>query len=137
MGNKFVRIFIIFFIATLTGIDHGAAGEFTDVAKEVTKGIEKGSAREIARHFGAAIDLKLPGNEGTYSRNQAELILRNFFSRNPVKSFEVQHQGPSRDGSVYVIGTYTSKNGKSYRVYYLMKTISGTMVLHLLQMDEN
>lgn len=108
----------------------------TETATQVARALNKGNARDVARHFGNTVDLKLPGNEGTYSRNQAELILRNFFNRNPAKSFSVQHQGPSRDGSIYVIGLYTTTEGKTYRAYFLCKNFSDRMVLHLLQMDE-
>lgn len=114
----------------------GFASQENEIATQVAKALNKGSARDVARHFGNTVDLKLPGNEGTYSRNQAELILRNFFSRNPVQSFTVQHQGPSRDGSIYVIGVFSTTDGKTFRAYFLCKNISERMVLHLLQMDE-
>ena len=107
-----------------------------DVSNEVSSSIRSGNAREVAKHFGPNVDLKFPGNEGTFSRNQAELIVRNFFSRNAPASFSVQHQGPSRDGSLYVIGNYRTKNGEAYRVYFLIKTISGNTVLHLLQFEK-
>jgi hypothetical protein len=107
-----------------------------DVSNEVSSAIRSGNARDVAKHFGPNVDLKFPGNEGTFSRNQAELIVRNFFSRNAPASFSVQHQGPSRDGSLYVIGNYRTKNGETYRVYFLIKTISGSTVLHLLQFEK-
>ncbi len=107
-----------------------------EVTREIASALDKGNARDVAKHFGNTIDLKIPGNEGTFSRNQAELILRNFFTRQLPESFSIEHQGPSRDGSVYVIGMYTSKTGKTFRTYFLLKRISDQMVLHLLQMDE-
>lgn len=106
------------------------------ISREISEAIRKGNTREIAKHFGANVDLNFPGNEGTFSRNQAQLILRNFFSRNAPASFTVQHQGASRDGSPYVIGNYRSRNGDTYRVYFLVKTISGNTVLHLLQFEQ-
>ncbi|MBW6478024.1 MAG: DUF4783 domain-containing protein [Bacteroidales bacterium] len=107
-----------------------------DVSNEVSSAIRSGNARDVAKHFGSNVDLKFPGNEGTFSRNQAELIVRNFFTRNAPASFSVQHQGPSRDGSLYVIGNYRTSNGDAYRVYFLIKTISGNTVLHLLQFEK-
>lgn len=105
-------------------------------AGQITAAIGKGNASDIAKHFGANVDLKLPGNDGTFSKNHAELVLKNFFTQNPPRSFSIQHQGPSRDGSVYVIGSYSSTNNKTFRTYFLMKKIDDKMVLHLLQMDE-
>lgn len=135
--NKYSIIITITFLALLISPMHiDASKPSEDAVTEINKAIREGNAREVARHFGSTVDLKLPGNEGTYSRNQAELILRNFFSRNAVASFSVHHQRPSKDGSVYVIGTYQAKNGQSFRTYFLVKKISDNMVLHLLQMEE-
>jgi hypothetical protein len=133
-----IKIISTFLLATLFGVTIFAFDitQNNAATREVSQAIEKANARDVARHFGATVELKLPGNEGTYSRNQAELILRNFFSRNAPESFAIQHQGPSRDGSVYAIGTYTSQNGKSYRTYFLLKKLSDQMILHLLQMEE-
>ncbi len=136
MNKKSIIIFITFLALIFNPLYMGASVQSEDVAKEINEAIRTGNARDVAKHFGSTVDLKLPGNEGTYSRNQAELILRNFFSRNPVASFSVHHQRPQRDGSVYVIGTYAAKDGKSYRMYFLLKKISDNMVLHLLQMEE-
>lgn len=120
---------------TFLSYGHASAQQAEDVSQKVVKAIGDGNARETAKYFGASIDLKVPGNEGTFSKNQAELILRNFFSGNSPDSFSVQHKGRSRDGSPYVIGTYRSTNGTSFRTYFLMKNISGNMMIHLLQFD--
>jgi hypothetical protein len=135
MNIKFIITLLLAILCGITiyGFDINQSPEAT---REVSQAIEKANAKDVAKHFGASVELKLPGNEGTYSRNQAELILRNFFSRNAPQSFALQHQGPSRDGSVYAIGTYTSQNGKTFRTYFLLKRISDQMVLHLLQMEE-
>jgi hypothetical protein len=106
-----------------------------NISQEVSTGIRNGNARDVAKHFGANVDLKLPGNEGTFSRNQAELMLRNFFTRHAPESFTVSHQGSSRDGSVYLIGVYGAKGGTNFRTYCLIKKISDQMVLHQLQFE--
>ncbi|MFW5663751.1 MAG: DUF4783 domain-containing protein [bacterium] len=134
--NKNTIIILAFLALSIYPCYSGVSVQSEDAVREINESIRTGNARETARHFGSTVDLKLPGNEGTYSRNQAELILRNFFSRNAVASFSVHHQRPSKDGSVYVIGTYEAKNGQSYRTYFLVKKISDNMVLHLLQMEE-
>jgi hypothetical protein len=136
MHIKFFSALLVYMVFNVSYFDFESTFQASEITKEINEAIGKANARDVAKHFGATIDLKLPGNEGTYSRNQAELILRNFFSRNAAESFNIQHQGPSRDGSVYVIGTYTAKNGKSFRTYFLVKKISDQMVLHLLQMEE-
>lgn len=135
--KNFGLVFLFFTLVILTGVNSAYSQKKpAEVAKEVSNAIKNGNAREIAKHFGSNVDLNFPENEGTFSRNQAELILRNFFSENAPSSFTVQHEGSSRDGSPYVIGNYRSKKGDNYRVYFLIKNISGNTVLHLLQFEK-
>jgi hypothetical protein len=136
MNKRIISAFLIIAFLSLTNFATDSSMQSNQVTTELTEALSKANARDVAKHFGATVDLKLPGNEGTYSKNQAELILRNFFTRNVPESFAIQHQGPSRDGSVYAIGVYKSQNGKTFRTYFLLKKISDQMVLHLLQLEE-
>jgi hypothetical protein len=103
---------------------------------DISSAIKKGNASEVAASFAANVELLLPGNEGTYSKTQAEVMLRNFFAGNPPESFTINHQGSSRDGSRYAIGTYKAKDGGSYRTYYLIKKVSDNFKLHQLQFEK-
>ncbi len=136
MKKIFFPVLIIFWMLNTSFFLSTTLLQTNETAKEISTALSKANARDVAKHFGNTVDLKLPGNEGTYSRNHAELLLRNFFTRNTPGSFAVQHHGPSRDGSVYVIGEYKSKENKSFRTYFLLKKIDDKMVLHLLQMEE-
>ena len=107
----------------------------TSISDEVTEAIRRGSSRDLARHFGNNVDLAIPGNDGTYSKAQAELIMRNFFSDNRPVSFTINHQGSSRDGSPYVIGTYETSGNKSYRTYFLIRKVSDNYFIHQLQFE--
>lgn len=107
----------------------------TDMSRDINKALQDGNARVLSRHFGQTVELYIPGSEGTFSRAQSEIILRDFFSRNVPDTFNINHQGASRDGSLYVIGTLKTKEGAQYRTYYLIKKVSQTHLLHHLQMD--
>lgn len=106
-----------------------------DMADQINKAIEAGNARSIARYFGPNLELFVPGSEGTFSRSQSELILRNFFAKNIPEKLTINRQGSSRDGSMYVIATLKTKDGSYYRVYYLIKKVSDTHFLSQLQID--
>jgi hypothetical protein len=58
--------------------------------------------------------------ENSYSRAQAELIVKDFFDKNKVNSYQVIHRGRSRDGAQYAIGSLTTATG-TYRTYVLTK----------------
>lgn len=112
-----------------------------EVSESVRNGIvyavQNASASELAKYFGNNIELSLPGNEGTYSKSQAEIILKDFFSKNAVSGFSLNHEGASRDGSAYLIGTYKTTGKKSFRTYLLLKKVNGNYLLHQVQFQES
>lgn len=116
---------------------HTKAQDVSDAMRsEIILAVENGSARDLAKYFGNNVELSLPGNEGTFSKSQSEVIVREFFSKNPVSKFQINHQGASRDGSTYLIGTYLSSSNKSFRAYLLLKKIGESFVLHQVQFQE-
>jgi len=131
-------IYIIFALKLLI-ISHSTVvySQTESLTQEVSQAVRAGNARDLAAFFGQNIDLTLPDSEGTFSKSQAEVIIRNFFSRNTPTSFTVSHQGTSRDGSAYAIGIMQTRQGVNYRVYFLLKKVSETHQLHQLQFEPN
>ena len=106
-----------------------------DVANDIIDAIEGGHARDLSAFFGSNVDLSTPSAEGTYSKSHAEMIVRDFFSRNTPSSFLITHQGPMRDGSVFISGRLTTSEGGNYRCHILIKKISGEYLLHRLKFE--
>jgi len=107
-----------------------------DTAKLVATALQAGNAQEVAKYFNTMVDLSLPSSDDTYSKTQAEQILRDFFAKIPVKGFKVSKQGNSADGSTYCIGTLEAGN-KTFRVYFLIKSNGSQNVVHQMQVQEN
>ena len=107
-----------------------------DTAKLVATALQVGNAQEVAKYFNTMVDLSLPSSDDTYSKTQAEQILRDFFAKIPVKGFKVSKQGNSADGSTYCIGTLEAGN-KTFRVYFLIKSNGSQNVVHQMQVQEN
>lgn len=105
-----------------------------DINAKVSQAIQGGNSAELSKYFNNSIDLTIPGSEGTYSKVQAEQILKSFFSKYPPVSFSINHKGSSNDGSVYAIGTYKSKS-QSFRTYFLTKPIGGQLLIHQLKFE--
>ena len=104
--------------------------------KQITSALSEGNAAVLATHFNTTLDLIIPENEGTYSKKQAEQMVKMFFEKQPPRSFTLEHQGNSNDGSTYLIGTHKTTSGKNYRVYVLIKDRSGTALIQQLQFEE-
>ena len=71
---------------------------------EVINAMKTGNAPEIARFFDNTVEINMPQKNNSYSKSQAELVLKDFFSTNPVKAFEIIHKGEN-SGSQYCIST--------------------------------
>jgi hypothetical protein len=105
-----------------------------DISNDIAVAIKNGNSKELAKFFNTSIDLTVPGNDETFSKAQAELIVKDFFQKNPPKSFTINHQGSSNDGSKYSIGTYVSSTG-SFRTYFLLKKVGNSFFIQQLQFE--
>jgi Domain of unknown function (DUF4783) len=95
--------------------------------EEVVSALRTGNVPQLARYFDDRIDLSLPGKSDNYSRTQAEMILKDFFSSNPVKDFQVKHKGEN-NGSEFCFGVLQTKSG-NFRVKLYMKQKGERQVL--------
>ncbi len=116
------------FCFALTG-----ASVLREIPEGITNSFKKGNSKELARHFNNNIELVILGNEDVYSKSQAEIILREFFSVNKPVKFELLHQG-GRELSRYAIGNLQTKNG-DFRIYFLLKLREGVPLIHLLRIE--
>ncbi len=86
---------------------------------EVIIAMRAGNSTEMAKYFDKTVEINTPDKSNSYSKSQAELVLKDFLTTNPVKSFEVNHKGEN-SGSQYCIGILVTKNG-SFRTTIFMK----------------
>ncbi|MEO6733262.1 MAG: DUF4783 domain-containing protein [Ferruginibacter sp.] len=100
---------------------------------DVIAGMKTGNSTIIAKFFDNNVEISMPDKSNSYSKSQAELVLKDFFSTNAVKSFEVIHKGENA-GSQYCIGTLQTKNG-SYRTTIFMKQKGDRQVLQELRFE--
>ncbi|MBL0355968.1 MAG: DUF4783 domain-containing protein [Chitinophagaceae bacterium] len=95
--------------------------------------MKTGNATGVVKFFDNTVEITLPDKGGSFSKRQAEIVLKDFFSNNPVKSFEVIHKGQNA-GSQYCIGTLVTQNG-SFRTTIYMKQKGDTQVLQELRFE--
>lgn len=102
---------------------------------EVINAMKTGNASEIAKFFDNTVEINMPEKNNSYSKSQAELVLKDFFSSNGVKNFEIIHKGEN-SGSQYCIGTLITKNG-SYRTTIFMKQKGNRQLLQGIDFESN
>jgi len=86
-----------------------------DIIEEVSSHIKEANVKELSLHFDVTVELTIQERENSYSKAQAEIILKNFFMKYPPKSFKVMHRGASEKGGKYLIGLLSTENGTSFR----------------------
>ena len=134
---KMKTISVIAFFCSFFLVSQTVSGQKQDdVIKDVVQSIKTTNAKKLAGFFNSTIDLELEDIDGSYSKTQAEIIIRDFFKKSPLKSFTLNHQGSSDDGSKYIIGTYKT-TGKEYRVYILLKPQNNKLLIHELQFEND
>ncbi|MBL7892364.1 MAG: DUF4783 domain-containing protein [Bacteroidia bacterium] len=106
----------LFIICLLIGLKTALAFDIND---DIANAIKSGNSKTLASWFTDNVDLKVLDQEDVYSKAQAELIVKDFFTKHPVKTFSIAHKS-SKNGSQFAIGTLETTNGK-YRVYFLLK----------------
>jgi hypothetical protein len=92
---------------------------FELTSDEILGAIRKGDAIGISRHFDSLVEITVSEKSNSYSRTQAEIVLRDFFSTHTVRNFTMVHKSSSND-TEYCVGMLSTSRGK-FRTTVLVK----------------
>jgi hypothetical protein len=103
------------------------AGAFLLLSTIVTQGniddvigaLRSGNSSELSKYFDDNVELTLPDKSDSYSKAQAQVIVKDFFGNNGVKGFDLKHKGDSPTGH-FCIGTLQTNSG-NFRTNVFMK----------------
>jgi hypothetical protein len=101
----------------------------TTIFDPMKEALKAGSARELVKYINQSVDINLNGNFNTYSKTQAEFVLRDFFKKHSVSDFKIVHTGSSKGGLQFAIGRYVAA-GESYNVLIRVKEVENTHLIH-------
>ncbi len=102
---------------------------------EVVAALKTGNAAQVVKFFDNTVEITIPDKSNSYSKSQAELVLKDFLSNNPVKGFEVLHKGEN-GGSQYCIGTLITTAG-SFRTTIFMKQKGDKQLLQEIRFESH
>ncbi|MBA4144150.1 MAG: hypothetical protein C0523_00185, partial [Cytophaga sp.] len=91
--------------------------------------LKTGNAKEVVKFFNTSVDMDIEGTVDSYSKTQAEFVLRDFFKKHPPTDFNIVHTGSSKGGLQYAIGRYNS-NGENYNVMLRVKEVNKVNLIH-------
>jgi hypothetical protein len=114
----------------------GSVTASLDIFNDISDAIRSGDARSVARFFSSTVDLTILRQEEVYSKAQAEQVLRDFFSKNTPRSFQLIHKGVSKEGAKYAIGNLVTAQGGQYRTYFFVKQTAAGEVIQELRFEK-
>jgi hypothetical protein len=123
----------IFFITSLLFFSFFNLSD--DIPVQVINAFNTGNASLLAQNFNNTIELTLFDKEEIYSKTQAEMILRDFFSKHKPTQFKIIHQG-GKENSKYAIGNLICGT-ESFRITFLLKTEENNLFIHQLRIEND
>jgi hypothetical protein len=106
-----------------------------DIPPAIVSAFKSGDASSLAGYFNSTIELTINNKEEIYSKNQAEVILKDFFAKNPPTGFTILHQG-GKESSKYAIGNLTTRS-RNYRITFLLKSVNSKVFIHQLRIENS
>ena len=111
---------------------HGLHAQSMD---NVVQALRSGNAAALASYFPAKVEITISNGDASYSRSQAEMVLRNFFAGHAPQAFNIVHQGTSPEGSRYFIGNLVTTGG-TFRTYVYAKQLNGTTSIQEIRFED-
>jgi len=93
----------------------------TNINTLVKNDLNTGNIKDLSSYFTDNIDISINDIDAIYSRSQAEMVLKKFFTNNKVIQYKTEHAGNSSADNQYIIGKMNTENG-TYRVTYFVTT---------------
>jgi hypothetical protein len=105
-----------------------------DIPDGIVQSLKNGNAAELTKFFNVNVDLTIFDKQDIYSKTQAEILLKDFFSKNVPSNFIIIHQGGKED-TQYYIGKLTTSTG-TYRVTIIIKAQGKTSLIQQFKIEK-
>jgi hypothetical protein len=107
----------------------------SEIPDAVINAISTGNSSVLAGYFNPSLTLAILDKEDIYTRQQAELIMKDFFAHNTPTSFTILHKG-GKEGSQYAIGNLVTP-GNIFRVTIYLKAKDNKSLIHQLRFEKD
>lgn len=103
---------------------------------DVYRTLNAGEIASVVKYLDKVVDITINDDQSTYSKSQAEMVLRNFFSRHTILSFAIKHKGnAASDNTTFLIGELRTARG-TFRVYLGFKQKDKQFLLKQLKFEQ-
>lgn len=127
--NKILACFFVFMLLVYSVLGQTAVDE-------VAKGMGGGDVTKVAQYFDKVVDITVSDQQSTYSKSQAEMVLKNFFAKNKFKSFFLKHKGAAaNNGTIFVIGDLSTVKG-GFNIFIMFKQRDNAVMVQEIRIIE-
>jgi hypothetical protein len=130
MNSNFKLIVAFIFFSFASGATARA-----DVIDDVAALLKSGNTKGVSQYFAPKLELTILADEDEYQKNEAESILRGFFTKYPPTSIKIIHKitsNPNYRFAVLNLGT----GGGNFRTSISLKNISGKFLITEMRIEE-
>jgi hypothetical protein len=133
MKKIYKNAFLLILLITTTMLSVKAQ----EPLEEVTNSVRSANVAAISKYFDKFVTITINSNQSVYSKQQGEMVLKDFFAKNPIKELVVMQQGATSgsNDSKYVIGNLVTNNG-SYRLYVVLKHKENIYILQEMRFEK-
>ena len=103
--------------------------------ESIEKAFESNNEAALATYCGEKVLMSVLGEEGVYSRSQAQLVLKNYFSKWPSGTFKFYFKGKESSEGSFCIGKYIC-GFNEFRVTINFKNVNQKYVIESLDVDK-
>lgn len=128
------RFLLISLVALLSAGTVSAQSDNQDVFTPIGKYIQSGDSDKLSAWFADNLELDILGAVNNCTRNQAKLIMKNFFDKYAPKKFSIVHKS-GKAPMKYAIGTLTA-GADRFRVILYVKTTEKENYIEQLKVEK-
>ncbi len=128
MKKLFILPVLFFSFASIT-----QAQDQVKIPAGISLAFRAGNASALAEYLNSTVEILLLDKEDFYSKNVAESILSDFFSKYHTREFTVKHQSAKNDAQYAIANLVTDKG--NFRVYFLLKKVNNEPLIHQIRIE--
>jgi hypothetical protein len=107
-----------------------------DIVDEVSDAIKKGNASAISKYFSTTIALKILEKDEVYSAAQAQIILKDFFTKYPPNNVKILHKVVSNANYKFGVILFNSSQ-QTFRIRFELRNLGGNFIITQIRIEEN
>ncbi|SEK96792.1 protein of unknown function [Olivibacter domesticus] len=126
---------VYLFLILLTHLNLQAALRADDIIDNISHYFATGNSKELSDYFSSTVSLSILEDNNTYSKNQTEILLRNFFDKNNCRGAKIIHRMDTNANNRYAVLEIFSSTQK-FRVSLSLKNFNSKFLITDIRIDK-